>query len=191
MAAVRSPVLGRPATGMMCAVRRLSVALAGLVSLAAVAVGGGCAAAAAGGTAPAVRTVVGPGVLDEPGRDRARCGREPLRRRHRPLPRPRRAVPERHPRRTAPPGRARRDARRRQLHRARVASGTRAAWPSTGTGDIFIAEATAQRVQEVRAGSRTAVTVAGTGAAGFNGDGLAATPSELDQPTGRGGGRGR
>ncbi len=49
---------------------------------------------------------------------------------------------------------------------------------------MFIAEATAQRVQEVPAGSLTAVTVAGTGTAGFNGDGLVATASELDQPTG-------
>ena len=50
-------------------------------------------------------------------------------------------------------------------------------------GDVYIAEATAQRVQ--RSGRvRTAVTVAGTGTAGFNGDGLAATASELDQPTG-------
>ena len=51
-------------------------------------------------------------------------------------------------------------------------------------GDVFIAEATAQRVQEVRAGSRAVVTVAGTGTGGFNGDGLAATASELDEPTG-------
>jgi sugar lactone lactonase YvrE len=51
-------------------------------------------------------------------------------------------------------------------------------------GDIFVAEATAERVQEVRAGSRTPVTRAGTGTAGFNGDGLVATASELDQPTG-------
>ena len=36
----------------------------------------------------------------------------------------------------------------------------------------------------MRAGSRTPATVAGTGTAGFNGDGLAATASELDQPTG-------
>ena len=53
-----------------------------------------------------------------------------------------------------------------------------------GHGDVYIAEATAQRVQEVRAGSRGVVTVAGTGTGGFNGDGLAATASELDQPTG-------
>jgi hypothetical protein len=39
-------------------------------------------------------------------------------------------------------------------------------------------------VQEVRAGSRHAVTVAGTGTGGFNGDGLPGTASELDQPTG-------
>ena len=52
-------------------------------------------------------------------------------------------------------------------------------------GDVYIAEATAQRVQEVRAGGRpAAVTVAGTGRAGFNGDGLAGTASELDEPTG-------
>ena len=51
-------------------------------------------------------------------------------------------------------------------------------------GDLFIAEATAQRVQEVRAGSRAVVTVAGTGSGGYNGNGLAAASSELDQPTG-------
>ncbi len=57
-------------------------------------------------------------------------------------------------------------------------------WPSTRRGDVFIAEATAQRVQEVRAGSRAVVTVAGTGTAGFDGDGAAATASELNEPTG-------
>ncbi len=51
-------------------------------------------------------------------------------------------------------------------------------------GDVFIAEATAQRVQEVRAGSLRAVTVAGTGTGGFDGDGLAASAAELDEPTG-------
>jgi sugar lactone lactonase YvrE len=50
-------------------------------------------------------------------------------------------------------------------------------------GDLFIAEATAQRVQELRPASRSApVTLAGTGRAGFNGDGLAASTSELNQP---------
>jgi hypothetical protein len=52
-------------------------------------------------------------------------------------------------------------------------------------GDVYVAEATAQRVQEIRRGtSPQPVTVAGTGTAGFNGDGLAGTASELDQPTG-------
>ena len=52
------------------------------------------------------------------------------------------------------------------------------------SGDVFIAEATGQRVQEVRTGSHTVVTVAGTGTGGFNGDGLSATHGELDEPTG-------
>ena len=59
-------------------------------------------------------------------------------------------------------------------------------------GDVFVAEATAQRVQEIHGGadgggSGTApalVTVAGNGRAGFNGDGLNGTASELDEPTG-------
>ena len=50
-------------------------------------------------------------------------------------------------------------------------------------GDVFVAEATAQRILEVRPGGPAGVTVAGTGQAGFNGDGLAATSGELDQPT--------
>jgi NHL repeat len=69
------------------------------------------------------------------------------------------------------------------------------------SGDVYVAEATAQRVQEIRQGgpqlygsqgqvkgriipSPQLVTVAGTGTAGFNGDGLPATASDLDQPTG-------
>ncbi len=52
-------------------------------------------------------------------------------------------------------------------------------------GDIYIAEGSAQRVQVVRAGGpRIAVTLAGTGHAGFNGDGGVASAAELDQPTG-------
>lgn len=51
-------------------------------------------------------------------------------------------------------------------------------------GDVFVAEATAQRILEVRPGSPArAVTVVGTGQAGFNGNGLVATSSQLDQPT--------
>ena len=63
-------------------------------------------------------------------------------------------------------------------------SATRPGWPSTSTATSMWRRPPLQRVQELRAGSRTAVTVAGTGSAGFNGDGLAGTASELDQPTG-------
>ncbi len=91
--------------------------------------------------------------------------------------------------RAAPAARSRRHARRGQC------SGAGGIGHPTGVavdarGDVYIAEATAQRVQVVRpTGPRTAVTVAGTGQAGFNGDGLAATASELDEPTRRGGRR--
>jgi hypothetical protein len=44
-------------------------------------------------------------------------------------------------------------------------------------GDVFIAEPTAQRVQELRAGDRTVVTVAGTGTGGSG-------VGELNEPTG-------
>jgi NHL repeat-containing protein len=50
-------------------------------------------------------------------------------------------------------------------------------------GDVYVAEATDQRVQVVRTTGAVA-TVAGTGRAGFDGDGLGATAAELDQPTG-------
>ena len=51
-------------------------------------------------------------------------------------------------------------------------------------GDVYIAEATAQRVQVVRPAGRARRYRGGHGPAGFNGDGLAATASELDEPTG-------
>ena len=170
---------GRLPTGMMCAVRRLPVALAGLASLAVAAV----AAPAAGGAAPVVRTVVAPGLLDGPGgialdatgnlfvADTGHCRVLVL------------------PARTGTL-----DGLRLRAGRAATFAGDTCAGRATighpsavavdRRGDVFIAEATAQRVQEVRAGSRTAVTVAGTGTAGFDGDGLVATASELDQPTG-------
>ncbi len=50
-------------------------------------------------------------------------------------------------------------------------------------GDLFVAEATAQRVQEVRPAGRAIVTVVGTGRGGFNGDDLMASASQLNQPT--------
>jgi trimeric autotransporter adhesin len=164
---------------MMGAVRRLPVALAGLVIVAAL----GGAAPAANGATPSVRTVVGPGVLDGPGgialdatgnlfvADTGHC---------RVL-----VVPARSGTLEGLQLRAGRAA----TFAGGACSGRRSiGHPSAVAvdrdGDVFIAEATAQRVQEVRAGSRAAVTVAGTGSAGFNGDGLAATASDLDQPTG-------
>jgi hypothetical protein len=54
-------------------------------------------------------------------------------------------------------------------------------------GDVYVAEATAQRVQVVRpTGARGAVTIAGTGRAGYNGDGLAASAGQLNHPAGVG-----
>jgi hypothetical protein len=169
---------------MMCAMRRLpvTVALAGLVSLAGAAAEAG-AAPAAGGAAPIVRTVVGPGVLDGPGgialdaagnlfvADTGHC---------RVL-----VVPARSGTLDGlrvRPGRAATFAGGPCVGRGSI--GHPSAVAVDGHGDLFIAEATAQRVQEVRSGSRSAVTVAGNGSAGFNGDGLAATASELAQPTG-------
>jgi sugar lactone lactonase YvrE len=51
-------------------------------------------------------------------------------------------------------------------------------------GDVFIAEASDQRVQMIRPGGHAPVTVAGSGVAGYNGEGLAGPGSELNQPTG-------
>jgi hypothetical protein len=55
-------------------------------------------------------------------------------------------------------------------------------------GDVFIAEATADRVVMVRpgghAGPHPPVAVAGTGAPGYSGNGLPATESALNEPTG-------
>lgn len=165
---------------MMSAVRRLSVAVAGLAALAFVVAG---AAGGTAGAAVAVRTVVGAGVLDAPGglalapdgdlfvADTGHC---------RVL-----VVPSRPETRYGLHLRAGRI--------ATVAGGSCAGAGSIGhpsgvavdaQGDLYIAEATAQRVQVVRPSGRAVVTVAGTGRAGFNGDGLAGTAGELDEPTG-------
>jgi len=171
----------------MCAVRRPIVALSGLLSLAAVLAGvvgvGRPAGGAASGVAPVVRTVLGPGTVDGPGglaldaagnlfvADTGHC---------RVLVVPARAgvLDGLHVR----PGQASTLAGGGCTGRGAIG------YPSDvavdGHGDLFIAEPTAQRVQEVRAGSRHAVTVVGTGTGGFNGDGLPGTASELDQPTG-------
>jgi len=170
---------------MMCAVRRHLLPLAGLSWLAALAAygpGAGPAAAAAGGV-PAVTTVVGRGVLDGPGgialdsagdlfvADTGHC---------------RVVVVPAH-------GGSRYGLRLRTGHVTTLAGGACTGPGSIGhpsgvavdaQGDVYVAEATAQRILEVRAaGPRTPVTVAGTGQAGFNGDGLAAPASELDEPT--------
>jgi NHL repeat len=170
---------------MMWPVRRPTVALAGLVLLAsAVATGAGAAAGGAGPPAAgAVRTVLGPGALDGPGgialsahgnlfvADTGHC----------------RVL-------VVPAHTGVLDGLRVRAGRAstlaggsctgRGALGHPSAVAVDAHGDVFIAEATAQRVQEVRAGSTAVVTVAGTGTAGFNGDGPDATASELDEPTG-------
>jgi sugar lactone lactonase YvrE len=50
-------------------------------------------------------------------------------------------------------------------------------------GDIFIADSHNQRVREVAAATGVIATIAGTGVAGFSGDGGAATAARLDLPT--------
>jgi hypothetical protein len=170
---------------MMCAVRRLSTALAGLVSLAAVVAAGTPAsgAVAADGSVVAVRTVVGPGVLDTPGGLALSAGGDLF------------AADTGHCRvLVVPANSGTRYGLRLQAGRAAtLAGGSCAGARSIGhpsgvavdaQGDVYIAEATAQRVQVVRPAGRAVVTVAGTGRAGFNGDGLAGTASALDEPTG-------
>jgi hypothetical protein len=51
-------------------------------------------------------------------------------------------------------------------------------------GDVYVAEATDQRILMIRPGSHADATVAGTGSAGYNGNGLAALSSQLNYPTG-------
>jgi trimeric autotransporter adhesin len=51
-----------------------------------------------------------------------------------------------------------------------------------GAGNVFIADASAQKVREVSNGIIT--TVAGTGTSGYTGDGGPATSADLDRPTG-------
>jgi sugar lactone lactonase YvrE len=50
-------------------------------------------------------------------------------------------------------------------------------------GDLYIADSHNHRVREVSAAGGTITTIAGTGAAGFSGDGGAATAAQLDLPT--------
>jgi hypothetical protein len=183
-------VLARPATGMMCAVRRLSMAQARLVSLVVAVVISGSAVdgvagapSAAASSTPSVRTVLGPRVLDGPGGIALDAAGDLV------------VADTGHCRVVAVTSMAvTLGGRQLPAGRATTLAGGSCTGPGSighptavaidQRGDIYVAEATAQRVQELRAGSRTVVTVAGTGSAGFNGDGLAATASELDQPTG-------
>jgi Bacterial Ig-like domain (group 3)/PKD domain/Beta-propeller repeat len=49
-------------------------------------------------------------------------------------------------------------------------------------GDLFIADALNNSIREVNAATHVITTVAGTGTAGYNGDGIAATSADLNQP---------
>jgi len=171
---------------MMCAVRRHLLPLAGLGGFAALVAYGPAAApaGAAASGAPAVTTVVGRGVLDGPG-GIALDGAGDLF-----------VADTGHCRVVVVPARAGTEygLHLRAGRAATLVGGTCTGPGSIGhpsgvavdaRGDVYVAEATAQRVQVVRAGgTHTAVTVAGTGRAGFNGDGLAASAGELNEPTG-------
>jgi hypothetical protein len=192
MALRRAPVSGRSArrpryglspgpvaaaTGMMWPVRRPTVALAGLVLLASALVTGVAAAGPAAGNtaAPAVRTVLGPGELDGPGGIARSAGGNLF------------VADTGHCRVLVVPARTGvlDGLRVRAGHASTLVGGGCAGPGSLGhpsdvavdrRGDVFVAEATAQRVQEVRAGSHTVVTVAGGGTGNATGD--------LDEPTG-------
>jgi sugar lactone lactonase YvrE len=169
---------------MMCPVRQLSVALTGLVTLAALVMAGsvvGGAERAEGFVA--VRTVLGPGVLNTPGGLALDAAGDLF------------VADTGHCRVLVVPATSgtRYGLRLQAGHAATLAGGSCAGTGSIGhpsgvavdaQGDVYVAEATAQRVQVVRPAGRAVVTVAGTGRAGFNGDGLAGTASELDEPTG-------
>ena len=171
---------------MMSPVRRPTVALAGLIllaSTAATSAGTTAAAADSGNSAVAARTVLGPSVLDGPGGIALNANGDLF------------VADTGHCRVLVVPTHT------GVVDGLRVRAGlasTLAGSSCTGSGtlghpsdvavdqkgDVFVAEATGQRVQEVRTGSRTVVTVAGTGTGGFNGDGPDATASELDEPAG-------
>ena len=51
-------------------------------------------------------------------------------------------------------------------------------------GDLFIADTGDNRVREIPAATGQIITIAGTGAAGYSGDGAAATAAKLDSPRG-------
>jgi NHL repeat len=172
---------------MMCAVGRHLLPLAGLVGLVALMTASApepADARTAAGNAPGVTTVVGRGQLDAPGGIALDAAGDLF------------VADTGHCRVLILPARA---GTSYGLHlssgRVTTLVGGSCSGPGSighpsgvavdAQGDVYIAEATAQRVQEVRpVGSGAAFTVAGTGRAGYNGDGRTAATSQLDQPTG-------
>ena len=61
-------------------------------------------------------------------------------------------------------------------------------WPEAvtidGSGNIYIADYNNNRIRKVTVSTGIISTVAGTGTAGYNGDGIAATTAQLNYPTG-------
>ena len=164
-------------------VHRLLGPVAGLVALVAVVAAPPVAGGASTGVAPGVRSVLGPALVDAPGGIALDAAGDLF------------VADTGHCRVLVVPTQAgtRYGLHLRPGHTATVAGGSCSGAGSIGhpsgvavdaQGDVYIAEATAQRVQVVRPGGpRTVVTVAGTGHAGFNGDGLAGPASQLDEPT--------
>jgi len=150
-----------------------------------VAAAGGTAAAAAAAAAPTVRTLVGSGALHTPGgialdaggdlfvADTGHCRVVVL---------PARSGTAYGRRLRA--GRAVTVAGGSCRERSRDAIGYPTGVAVDAHGNLYVAEATMQRVQVVHPAGGPPVTIAGTGRAGFNGDGLSPAVSQLDQPTG-------
>ena len=74
--------------------------------------------------------------------------------------------------------------RRRSGHRRDLTAPYGAAVDSSG--DIFIADTSDNRIREINHATGLITTVAGTGIAGYSGDGVQATAAMLDQPPRRG-----
>jgi hypothetical protein len=54
----------------------------------------------------------------------------------------------------------------------------------SATGDLYIADAGNHKIRRVQSGSGTITTIAGTGTAGFSGDGGSSTSAQFDSPRG-------
>ncbi|MBI4363948.1 MAG: hypothetical protein HY568_00825, partial [Candidatus Latescibacteria bacterium] len=54
----------------------------------------------------------------------------------------------------------------------------------TASGDLYIADSGNHKIRRVQAGSGTISTIAGTGTAGFSGDGGSSTSAQFDSPRG-------